>query len=313
MLQFYTMSNSLVFMGSPHFAEVILRSLAEGYPVKGVVTQSDKPAGRGNVITSPPVRIAAAELNMPVIQPRRLKDPGVFEQLTEWAPDVIIVAAFGQILRRNVLELPRYGCINVHASLLPRWRGASPVQAAIQAGDSETGITIMKMDEGIDTGDILAQEAVTITPDDTTESLTERLAQTGADLLKRTLTDYFLGRLAQIPQDNTLATYAPMVKKEEAILDLNKTGLELVNQIRAFLPWPVARVDIQGQALLIHKASWQEDPNAHPGQEYRINRLPALGTGNGYLLLQEVQLPGKKVITGKDYLNGNKLWGLMHS
>ncbi len=310
MLQFYTMRNSLVFMGSPFFAEVILRSLAEEYDVKGVVTQPDKPAGRGKVIKPPPVKSAAGELQIPVIQPHRLKEPGVFEQLIAWAPDAIIVAAFGQILRRNVLELPPYGCINVHASLLPRWRGASPVQASIQAGDRETGITIMKMDEGIDTGEILAQEKLTINLDDTTRSLTEHLAKLGADLLKKTLPDYLLGKITPISQDHTKATYAPMVKKEEAILDLNKNGFELVNLIRSFLPWPIARVQIHGQELLIHKASWLEDPQAIPGQEYRVNRFPALGTGNGYLVLQELQIPGKKVISGKDYLNGNNHWGL---
>lgn len=300
-------------MGSPYFAEVILRSLVGEYTITGVVTQPDKPAGRGKVITPPPVKMAAAELHIPFIQPVKLKQPGVFEQVSDWKPDAIIVAAFGQILRSNVLELPKFGCINVHASLLPRWRGASPVQAAIQAGDTETGITIMKMDEGIDTGDILTQEKVTITPDDTTQSLTAHLAAVGADLLKKTLTDYFLGKTTPISQDNSKATYAPMIKKGEAYLHLNLPGSELVNQIRAFLPWPIARVQIRGQELLIHKASWLDDPNALPGQEYRLNRYPALGTGNGYLVLQEVQLPGKKVISGKDYLNGNSSWGINNS
>ncbi len=180
MLQFLTMSNSLAFMGSPDFAAIILRSLSEHYPIKGVITQPDKPAGRGKVITSPPVKLLAEQLQIPVIQPGRMKDPGVFEQIVAWKPDVIIVAAFGQILRKNVLDLPPFGCINVHASLLPRFRGASPIQAAILAGDMETGVTIMKMDEGIDTGDILKQVKTPISPEDTTETLNDPSGRAGS-------------------------------------------------------------------------------------------------------------------------------------
>jgi methionyl-tRNA formyltransferase len=230
-----------------------------------------------------------------------VKEPEVIEQITAWKPDAIIVAAFGQILRKNVLDLPLFGCINVHASLLPRWRGASPIQASILAGDVETGVTIMKMDEGIDTGDILKQEKISISPDDTTQTLTIRLAELGARLLIDTLPDYFRGNIVPIRQDESLATYAPMIKKEQAVLDLNRPAKELVNSVRAYQPWPVARIVLRGQELLLHQAAFQADPHAVTGQEYRVNRYPALGTGDGLLVLQEVQLPGKKKILGKDF------------
>jgi len=309
MLQFLTMSNSIVFMGSPTFAAILLRSLIADYTVKGVITQPDRPAGRGKVITPPPVKLLAIDSNIPVIQPNRLKDPGVFEQLSDWKPDLIVVAAFGQILRKNVLDLPPYGCVNVHASLLPRWRGASPIQASVLAGDGETGITIMKMDEGVDTGDILRQRSLKILPEDTTETLTGKLADLGASLLMETLPDYLAHRIQPIKQDHAAATYAPMIKKEESLLDLMEDAASLVNKVRAFLPWPVARIQLRGQEVLIHKASVSVLESVIPGQEYRVNKFPALGTGNGLLVLEQVQLPGKKIISGKDYLNGVGNWG----
>jgi methionyl-tRNA formyltransferase len=219
------------------------------------------------------------------------------------------VAAFGQILRKNVLELPPYGCVNAHASLLPRWRGASPIQASILAGDAETGITIMKMDEGVDTGDILHQESLKIQAEDTTETLTDRLAVLGAALLIKTLPDYLAGRIQPIRQDHASATYAPMIKKEQSYLDITRDAASLANQVRAFLSWPVARIQLRGQEVLIHKASAILQESVTTGHEYRVNRFPAVGTGNGLLVLEQVQLPGKKVISGKDYLNGVGNWG----
>src|SRR5512139_2910075 len=177
------MTTRIVFMGSPDFSLPTLRALAEQYPIAGVVTQPDRPAGRGRTLTPPPVKQLAVELGLPIIQPRRLRQPEAMEQLLAWAPDLIVVAAFGQILRPEVLELPAHGCINVHASLLPRWRGAAPIQASLLHGDRETGVTIMVMDPGIDTGPIMAQRSLRIDPDDTAGSLSNRLSQLGADLL----------------------------------------------------------------------------------------------------------------------------------
>ena len=180
--------HTLVFMGSPEFALPSLRSLAKNFQVIGVVTQPDRPSGRGRVLTQPPVKILAAQLGLPVIQPNRLREPEFMEQLQVWSPDLIVVAAFGQILRPDVLALPPQGCINVHASLLPRWRGAAPIQAAIRHGDPEAGVTIMKMDPGVDTGPMLAQRAIPIQPDDTAGRLAEKLSMLGAELLSRDFT-----------------------------------------------------------------------------------------------------------------------------
>ncbi len=208
-----------VFMGSPEFAMPTLRILAERMPVAGVVTQPDRPAGRGRTLTPPPVKALAEELGLPLIQPRRLREPEAMQQLLDWKPELIIVAAFGQILRAEILELPAYGCVNVHASLLPRWRGAAPIHAAILSGDTQSGVTIMRMDAGIDTGPILSQKAVPILPDDTTASLGERLAQLGAELVAQTLPDYLNGKIKPVAQDEFTGqkpTYAPMLKKKMA-------------------------------------------------------------------------------------------------
>ena len=200
-------------MGSPEFAVPSLRRLAQEYTVVGVVTQPDRPAGRGKQLTPPPIKVLAEDIGIPLIQPRRLSQPEALDQLIQWQPDLIVVAAFGQILRAAVLELPRYGCLNVHASLLPRWRGAAPVQAAILNGDLVTGITIMIMDAGIDTGGILSQAPSNISNEDTVETLSARLAQMGADLLLSTLPRYLSGEIVSKPQSELQATYAPLLKK----------------------------------------------------------------------------------------------------
>ena len=187
------MTPSTVFMGSPDLALPILQALAAHYPIVGVVTQPDRPAGRGQALTPPPVKVLAEKLALPVIQPRRLREPEAMERLRSWAPELIVVAAFGQILRPEVLDLPRYGCINVHASLLPRWRGAAPIQAAILHGDADTGVTIMKMDPGVDTGPLLSQRSLPISPQDTAASLSEKLSALGAELLLETLPAYLKG------------------------------------------------------------------------------------------------------------------------
>jgi methionyl-tRNA formyltransferase len=209
----------VVFMGSPDFALPTLRALADIYEVVGIVTQPDRASGRGRAVKSPPIKLLAQELNLPVIQPEKLRQPEAMVQLRTWNPDLIIVAAFGQILRKDVLDLPRFGCINVHASLLPRWRGAAPINAAILHGDEETGVTIMKMDVGLDTGPILSQRSIRLTRDDTAGSVFEKLSHLGADLLIETLPDYLAGKIQPIPQPEESATYAPMLKKEEGKLD----------------------------------------------------------------------------------------------
>jgi methionyl-tRNA formyltransferase len=297
-----------VFMGSPEFAAPILRGLAEKYEVVGVVTQPDRPAGRGRQLTAPAVKVLAQELGLPVMQPARLREPEAMQQLRLWAPDLIVVAAFGQILRREVLWMPRYGCINVHASLLPRWRGAAPIQAALLAGDEQTGITIMQMDEGVDTGPILAQEALPIGPDDTAGSLTGQLSALGEGLLLETLDGYLMGKIQPRPQKSEGATYAPMLKKQDARLDLSRPAAELARRVRAFNPRPGAYLDVgTGAALKVHMAHATLGV-APVGARLAHDGMPAVGTVEGLLVLDDVQPAGKKPMNGRAFLAGARDW-----
>lgn len=296
-------------MGSPDFAVPALRALAAdgGYDLQGVVTQPDRPAGRGNKLTPPPVKVAADELGIAVIQPERLRQPEAMAQLKAWAPDLIVVAAFGQILRPEVLDLPKYGCINIHASLLPRWRGAAPIQAAIQAGDAETGITIMQMDPGIDTGPMLSQRAIPILATDTGGSLFEKLSTLGGELLLETLPRYLNGELHPQPQPVEGATYAPMLKKEDGLLDFTRPAAELERRVRAMSPWPGAFMVWQDAPLKIQKARVVEG-NTETGKQVVVDGCPAIGTAEGILVFDELQPPGKKPMPGKDFLAGGRTW-----
>ncbi len=298
-------------MGSPEFAVPSLRRLAQEYTVVGVVTQPDRPAGRGKQLTPPPIKVLAEDIGIPLIQPRRLSQPEALDQLIQWQPDLIVVAAFGQILRAAVLELPRYGCLNVHASLLPRWRGAAPVQAAILNGDLATGITIMIMDAGIDTGGILSQSPTPISNEDTAETLSARLAQMGADLLLSTLPGYLSGEIVSKPQSESQATYAPMLKKEDGALDFTLPAEWLARQVRAFYPWPGAYIQWNNTRLKILRASVRKDArfiNVVPGSTIRYNELPAILTSEGVLVLDIVQPAGKNPLPGADFLRGARYW-----
>ncbi len=299
----------LVFMGSPEFALPILRSLTRHYTVVGVVTQPDRPAGRGRVLTPPPIKSLADELHLPVIQPRRLSEPDALEQLRFWAPDLIVVAAFGQILRQDVLNLPQHGCVNVHASLLPRWRGAAPIQAAILNGDEQTGVTIMKMDPGVDTGPILSQRPVPIDRNDTTGTLLAKISNIGAELLLETLSLYLEGNLAPQSQDNSLATFAPMIKKEQGMLDFSQPARYLERKIRAFDPWPGTYDYWNNQVLKIHRAHVVEAQLAQSGHKVIFEGWPAYSTGEGILIIDELQPAGKNKTNGKSFLQGARNWG----
>jgi len=229
------------------------------------------------------------------------------DQLRVWNPDLIVVAAFGQILKPDVLALPPHGCINVHASLLPRWRGAAPIQAAILAGDVETGVTIMSMDRGVDTGAIINQRIIKIEDDDSAGSLSGKLSHLGADLLIETLPRYLSGELQPQAQDESKATYAPMLKKEDGLLDFTKPVEELVRLVRAFNPWPGAYFDWNGGMLKIHR-SHAETGNASEGQRLIYRGQPAVGARGGLLILDEVQPAGKKSMSGKAFLAGARNW-----
>jgi methionyl-tRNA formyltransferase len=294
-------------MGSPDFALPTLTALAQHYDVVGVVTQPDRASGRGRELKAPPVKSLALELGLPLIQPEKLRQPEAMEQLRAWAPDLIVVTAFGQILRKEVLDLPRFGCINVHASLLPRWRGAAPISAAILHGDRETGVTIMQMDAGLDTGPILSQRSIPLMPEDTAGSVFEKLSHLGADLLLETLPDYLSGKLKPIPQPQEGATYAPMLKKEEGQLDFDHGVHELERKVRALNPWPGAFMDVEGMLLKVHRAR-VEAGDAPVGKRLVFRNEPAVAAQGGLLILEEVQPAGKKSMSGRSFLAGARGW-----
>lgn len=301
-------SPRIVFMGSPDFAAITLKRLAQDFNVVGVVTQPDRRAGRGKRMVSPAVKIIADELEIPTMQPRRLKDEEAMEELRRFAPDLIVVAAYGQILRPNVLRLPRYGCVNVHGSLLPRWRGAAPIQASILAGDAETGITIMLMDAGVDTGDMLSQRAIPITAEDTAESLFDKLAPLGAELLVETLPQYLNGEITPQPQPEEGATYAKMLKKEDGRLDFTESAEALERRVRAFYSWPGAFIEWKGGRLKVHRARVERGKSPGNGIRLEVAGVPAIGTSEGILVLEQVQPAGKKRMDGKSFLLGAKNW-----
>lgn len=300
----------IVFMGSPEFALPSLRALAGEYKVVGVVTQPDRASGRGRELKPPPVKTLALELGIPVMQPEKLRTPEAMEALRAWSPDLIVVAAFGQILKQDLLDLPRFGCLNIHASLLPRWRGAAPIQAAILHGDEETGITIMKMDAGLDTGAMLAKKSMRIPPEGTAGSVADALSHLGADLLIEILPRWMAGEIKSEPQDDSLSTYAPMLKKEEGRLDFTREAVELERQVRAFNPWPGAFMDFDGAILKIHRAHEGQIDNLsyEEGQRLVWQNQPAIAARSGLLVLDEVQPAGKKSMSGKSFLAGARNW-----
>lgn len=304
-------------MGSPEFALPSLRALyvlagssrstPQKHEIVGVVTQPDRLSGRGRALKMPPVKTLALELGIPIIQPEKLRASEAMDQLRAWKPDLIVVAAFGQILKQDVLDLPRYGCLNVHASLLPRWRGAAPINAAILHGDEETGVTIMQMDSGLDTGAMLAKRAMRISPDGTAGSVTDALSHLGADLLIEILPRWIAGDVQPEPQDDSLATYAPMLKKEDGRFDFTRDVHELERQVRAFNPWPGAFMEFNGAILKVHRAH-VEAGNASAGERLVWQNQPAVGARGGVLVLDEVQSAGKKSVSGKSFLAGARNW-----
>ena len=299
----------IIFIGTGEIGVPTLRALLNSeHEVIAVVTQPDKPVGRDQRIEPPPIKTAligrARPPGAPIFQPARIKDPQAIEQIRSRTPDAIVVVAYGQILPHDVLEIPRLACLNVHASLLPRWRGAAPLQAAIAAGDFETGITVMYMDEGLDTGDILLQRNVEILPNDTGGSLHDRLAQIAPEALLESLRLIAAGSAPRIRQDNARATYAPKLKREHGLFNWSESAAAIERKIRAYNPWPGAFMKVGDQNLKIFSAS-VVDLTGQPGEILRSDKDLIVAAGKGALCLAEVQLEGKRRMSGAEFLRGH--------
>ncbi len=303
----------IVFMGTPDFAVASLeRLIASRHEVAGVFTQPDKPKGRKHVLTAPPVKECAQANGIPVFQPASLKNGEAMPVLEELKPDVIVVAAYGMLLKSDVLHFPKYGCVNVHGSLLPKYRGAAPIQRCVIDGEKETGITTMLMDEGLDTGDMLLSESVSIGEDETAGELFDRLASLGGDVLLRTLDALEAGTVTPTPQNDAESCYAKMLSKEDSPVDWSRPAQEIHNQIRGLAPWPVASTTRDGQGLKLHASRKAPDYTdartgaAEPGALFSEDRRLFVRCGDGkYLELTEVQPVGSRRMTAADYLLGH--------
>ena len=302
----------IVFMGTPDFALPTLRALIGRYTVVAVVTQPDRPAGRGRSMRCPPVKNTALAHGISVLQPKNLGKPENVARLREWAPDVIVTAATGHILTPQVLAIPKHGTLNVHASLLPRWRGAAPIQAAIMAGDAETGVTIMCTDEGLDTGPILSQRAVPIAARETTASMHDKLSDMGADLLLETLPSWLSGHLTPHPQPSAGVTMAKRINKNDGLIDWDLPAPAIDRQVRAYTPWPGAftfwakrRLKVSVTYPLPYLESTSLDSESTPpGTVVQFDDYPAVRTGEGLLRLDQLQLAGKQVLSGTEFVRG---------
>ncbi|MEK4485128.1 methionyl-tRNA formyltransferase [Psychrobacillus sp. FSL H8-0484] len=299
---------SIVFMGTPAFSAPILRMLVEeGYQVLAVVTQPDRPVGRKKVLTPPPVKEEALKLGLPVIQPTKLKGSEELQQIIALNADLIVTAAFGQLLPKELLDAPTLGCINVHASLLPAYRGGAPIHQAIIDGQDKTGVTIMYMEEKLDAGDIIAQSEIGIEHADDTGLLFDRLSKVGSDLLKETLPAIIAKTNDRVKQDESLVTFARNISREQERLDWNKSALQLHNQIRGLHPWPVAYTTLEDQTVKIWKADTiQVNTKEQPGTVVKIESdYFVIQTGfEEAIRINELQPSGKKKMSAEDYLRG---------
>lgn len=297
---------NIIFMGTPDFAVPSLEKLIEAnHNVQAVFTQPDKPKGRKQVLTPPEVKLCAEKNNIKVYQPDSLKNQEALDIIKSYSPDAIVVAAYGKILPKEILSLPKYGCINVHGSLLPKYRGAAPIQRAVLDGELETGVTIMQMAEGVDTGDMLLVYKTPILPDETSGELFDRLALSGAELLIKALSSIEKGEITPKKQDDRLSTYAKMIDKSMCPIDFNNTAQRVHNQVRGLQPWPVATTEINGKKLKIHKTKISQKQGT-AGTIVSLNPLTVACLENSVEIL-ELQQEGKKRMESKAYLAGNKL------
>jgi methionyl-tRNA formyltransferase len=300
----------IVFMGTPAFAVPSLEALLKSDDrIVGVVTQPDRPKGRGQELAASPIKVVCQRENIPVLQPVKMKDPAFLDALRAWQPDLIAVAAFGRILPPVILTMPPRGCINVHGSLLPKFRGAGPIQWAVITGEAETGITTMLMDEGMDTGAMLLQEGMPILSDDTAGSLSVRLADVGGRLLVETITQLKAGTLVPKPQDHTQATLAPLLKKEDGLIDWTRSAVEIERRVRGMSPWPGAFTFAGGERWTIRRVVVTEaTTGAAPGHIIAAaNDGIAVASGQGVILITELQPANSRRMAIKDYLAGHRV------
>lgn len=301
----------IVFMGTPDFAVPSLKQLIQdGHEIAGVYTQPDKPKNRGMKLMPPPVKVVAQAHNLPVFQPKTLRDEDVQRELAELAPELVVVAAYGKLLPKAVLELPALGCINVHSSLLPKYRGAAPINWAILNGEQETGVTIMHMAEALDAGDIILQAATPIDQNESVEQLHDRLAEMGAELLSKAVTALTEGTAPRIPQDESQYTYAPMLSRELSPIDWSRSALEIHNQIRGLVPWPATTMELKGTKFKVFASLLTGETVEQPGGTVLGSDKKGIrmvcGDG-GVLCITEVQAPGKKRMKAVDYLRGHPI------
>jgi len=297
-----------VFMGTPEFACDTLQGLIDaGVELVGVFTQPDRPKGRGNKLTPPPVKVLAEQHGIPVFQPQRLRRPEAVEEVRRLRPDLVVVVAYGQILPQEVLEIPPHGCINVHASLLPKYRGAAPINKAILDGERETGITTMLMDVGLDTGDMLVRRSLAIGPDETAGELHDRLARLGRETMEETLRRLCAGELRPEQQDDALTCYAPMLKKEDGQIDWRLPARDVHNRVRGLSPWPGAFTSFAGEVLKL-AATRVVDGKGTPGTVLATGKDGVVvACGEGAVSVGALQLPGKRMLPAGDFLRGTDL------
>lgn len=301
-------------MGTPDFAVPSLRALIEGgYEIAAVVTQPDRPKGRKRVLTPPPIKEEAARFGIPVLQPEKLRHPDAVQALRELAPDLIVTAAYGQILPKSVLDIPQHGCINIHASLLPKYRGGAPIHYAVMRGEKVTGVTMMYMAEGLDTGDMIAKVEMPIGDEDTTGTMFDKLSLAGANLLKRTLPDLLAGRIVAMPQNDAEAVYSPNITREDERIDWSQSAEHIYNQVRGLNPFPGAFTTWNGEVLKIWACfnpcdqPIEQTRSALPGTVLRTadGEGIAVQTGSGLLRLKEIQPAGKKAMDIAQFLRGS--------
>jgi methionyl-tRNA formyltransferase len=298
----------VVFLGTPEFAVPSLEALAAGHQVKAVYTQPDRPKGRGNTPAGSPVKAAARALGIAVLQPERIRRPEHFAALAGWDAEMMVVVGYGQIIPQNIIDLPRYGILNVHASLLPKYRGAAPIQWALANGETETGVTIMQIDAGLDTGDLLLQESLPISPSETAPELSARLARVGAELLLEAMRRVEAGTVSREKQRAEEATLAPILKKEDGLVDWQRSAQEIYNRWRGFNPWPGAYTIFRSQPLTIARAQPVKRGSGAAGQIWAEKRQVFVSCGGTTTLeLLEVQLPGRRRMGADAFLNGYHL------